>query len=544
MEGVPQSGSRFVKQLRWPMLVFVICLPVAVLASGIEIPWLTGASNYAAPMSVPQGDQEVVWLHTTTHAGNWERFVSGVQRATMLHPGMTVDDSQAFREHSTAIPEVVIRQKGQSGRLRIRWYKISSFAQESQWVKALAERKPAPLAIIGGGSTDRARDLAQVMARQTTWQGERPLLLLTTATAESIAVDSSLETNPSQGPGRINLMSIYPERTFRFCFGNRQMAEAMLDFIGSRPELRPQRLTGAIPSAVVSTLSAASTPAHRPIVLTVEWADDPFSLDLLNQINNELPDKLTSRVDLDLGSLSDTRVFRWQVPFSVGGFIRPNSGEERVAREIQHVLNENRHERGLLVLPTITAPARRLLHTLIESEPDIGRRVVVLNGDGIQLNHVLRDGDFAWPVSGLAVPMVLFTHNNPVAWDSAVGSQAPAGYELFPPTSTEDVLHSAEIIRVLVKAAYPPNQTTGPVTDARQLAQRFRDMPPAYFDSAGNRMAGTGEYIVLFKPVRSTDVTGLLNDALLEVWNRPANGQWAMTHALSVNRVRMLRETP
>src|SRR5688500_6134105 len=96
----------------WPLLVFVICLPVAILAAGVDIPCLRSGTPLARPVPVPDGDQEVAWLHTSTNAGTWERFVAGVQRASLAVPGMRVDDSHAFLDQTTDVPEVVIGVDG------------------------------------------------------------------------------------------------------------------------------------------------------------------------------------------------------------------------------------------------------------------------------------------------------------------------------------------------------------------------------------------------------------------------------------------------
>src|SRR5205814_1314203 len=95
------------------------------------------------------------------------------------------DDARAFPDRTTAVPEVVVSRDGFAGKIRVRWYKVTNYAPVDAWVQALAERRPAPLAIVGGWSSDRARDLAEAMHRQA-WTGEKPLLLLSTATAETV----------------------------------------------------------------------------------------------------------------------------------------------------------------------------------------------------------------------------------------------------------------------------------------------------------------------------------------------------------------------
>src|SRR5262249_39180079 len=143
-----------------------------------------------------------------------------------------VDDSGAFPVHTTAVPEIVVRRQGYAGSLRIRWYKVTDDATQEDWVKALAVRDPAPLAVVGGWSSYRAKELAEAM-RAANWGAVRPLLFLTQATADNVDLDPD---NPS--PRRDPLISVY-DQSFRFCFTNRQMAEAVTDFVLSDPGLRP-----------------------------------------------------------------------------------------------------------------------------------------------------------------------------------------------------------------------------------------------------------------------------------------------------------------
>src|SRR5579885_1115766 len=177
-------------RLLWPLSVLIICLPVAILASGVQLPFFNRPPGLPRPLPVPSGDQELAWLHTTTNGPTWERFVSGVVRAQMLVPGLRVDDSAAFVDQTTGVPEVVVSMDGRAGKLRIRWYKLTGEATADHWVRALADRDPPPLALIGGGSSDRAVDLARALDRRQAWRGDRPVLLITTATADEVRADA------------------------------------------------------------------------------------------------------------------------------------------------------------------------------------------------------------------------------------------------------------------------------------------------------------------------------------------------------------------
>ncbi|MCU0706149.1 MAG: hypothetical protein MUF18_19470, partial [Fimbriiglobus sp.] len=147
------------RELRWLLFVFALCLPIVLLVGGWWKPWTDRPA--ARPMPVPAGHLEVAWIHTTTNSSTWERFVTGVVRSAAEVPGLTVDDSRAFLESTTAVPELVLSRTGHDAKLHIRWYKLQSEVSTADWVRALATRDPPPLAVIGGGSTDRAIQLAE-----------------------------------------------------------------------------------------------------------------------------------------------------------------------------------------------------------------------------------------------------------------------------------------------------------------------------------------------------------------------------------------------
>ncbi len=538
-------------RFRWPLLVLVICLPVAVLATGVRLPFFDTAPRLPQPLPVPDGDREMAFLHTTTNWTTWERFVSGVVRARLLVPGLKVDDSRAFRDRTTEVPELVLTVDGKPGALRIRWYKQTSEANAAQWIQALARRKPAPLAVIGGGSSDRAAELARGLDRQTDWTGDRPLLFITTGTAEELLADADAaapdQLRPSHG-----LLDVYDRRSFRFCFSNRQMADAVLDFVWASPDFRPAAFGDLAPLAVLSGLAAdpragggeSAPPDHPPNVFSAYWQDDPYSTDLHYQFGHAVREKL--RCENDPTARPRVRSSSWSIPFSVGGFTRPNQYEAKVVESILQQFQAMPSQRVILVLPTVTNPARRLLRTLYEAAPYLRHRLVAVTGDGIPVNAVFRDGSFAWPVNAVPFPLVMFTHHNPVAWDEPGKTPAaPAGYELAPPTSTEDVLLFAEMTQVMVEAAFGTRPDTPPaeatlVARADALADRIRGRCPPFFDDNGNRVGGAGEYVVVVRP---TVVPGAANpapdpNAQLDVWRRRGDRTWDLVRSVGIDQWR------
>jgi len=498
------------KRLRWPLLILLICLPVALLALDVPLPGLANGSARARPLPVPDGDHELAYLDYATNANTWERLVTGVARLPATVPGLTVDDAAAFQDSTTATPELVLARTGHAGRLRIRWYKLNRDAKTTDWVDALAERHPAPLALIGGGTTHRAEELAEALARRENWFGRRPALAITTATADKLKWDSRNR----------RLVDIYDNRTFRFCFGNLQMANAVLEFVRGRADLAPLDFSDIGRRAACPPLPSAAPPTFRPTGLSVIWEDDQYSWDLQSQFGTALGVRYPAAPD---GTPLHDYQQQW-VPFSVGRYEQPNAEEARAAADIARQLRELPPRRALLVLPTATAPARRFLRAVLEANPDAARRLVVLTGDGISVNSVLRDAAFAWPTSQLNVPMVLFTHNDPVAWDTA---PRPSGYTLSQPTSTEDATHFGEIGRVLVEACFPIGGAT--VADADELIRRLNDGPRKFFDRNGERLGGHGEHVVVVRP-RDHSPTGA---AVIEVWRRDG-GQWVHVRTVPI----------
>ena len=178
--------------------------------------------------------------------------------------------------------------QGREGRLRIRWYKLQSDIGAAEWVRALAARGRPPLAIIGGGSSDRAVDLARALDAQREWSGDRPALFITTATADTIT-DQETGTQP-------RLVDLYDDRSFRFCFTNRQMADAVLDFVEQTPDLRPIVLEDQSLQALASLAAGVpKPPRYRPYVFSVQWNDDPYSTDLHEQFQKSLLAQIGAR---------------------------------------------------------------------------------------------------------------------------------------------------------------------------------------------------------------------------------------------------------
>ncbi len=502
--------------------LFAVPIALILLAAGV-IAWALPRSGGDLPPPVPDGDREVAWIQAATSGASWERFVAGVHRARHDWPQLWVDDSRAFLDQTTAVPEVVLGVDGAPARLHIRWYKLTSANNNAFWVNRLAARESPPLAFIGGGTSDRAAALARALAdEQSVWHGTAPLLLLTTATANGVG-----DAN-STGPDQKSLMELYPGRSFRFCFTNEQMAKAVVDFLWSQPNLRPTGYPipdlaavglGATDPFAAAALLDAQAEANPPIAYALSWEDDPYSSDLANQFHAAFHQPHLPRV-----LLKD----RIGIPFSVGDVYRPNAWEAQAADRLLQELRAAPLERRVLVLPAGAAQARRVLRAMTGAMPFVGRNVVAVSGDSISLNTVYRDADIAWNVRAVPIPVVFFAHQNPVAWDvdpdqkPLAGAKADDPGVLVPPTATDDVLLHAFLVRLLVESAYQIDQPAGPaLTDSADvLAERLRGHRPVVFDAAGNR--GGGEYVVALLPQIEPVHGGaeVQSSAILEVWSR------------------------
>jgi hypothetical protein len=536
-------------RFRWLLLVVLGSVIAATVGVGVWAFGFRQPSGLPRPLTVPSGDQEIAWLHNTTDGSTWALFVIGLKRAEMPVDGvpseLTVDDTNAFPEQTTLVPEVVLTRAGYAGKCRVRWYKISGEASTSDWVQALAARDPAPLAIIGGATSDRAHELALALAKQTGWQGDRPLLLITTATIDIVITDQDDPSHFARVPDQRSLVEVYPGRSFRFCFGNAQMVRAVTEFVLQDPTLHPGPL--GWPWLRAATAAAANGWAvlpgladlgRKPTVFPLEWQDDPYSGDLYNQFREHLYTVLGGHA----GPSNAPRIVRdpaFSIPFSVGGFSRPNAGEAAAIRAILRNLPPP-GERSLIVIPTVSNPIRRILLTLSERVPAAGRRLVAITGDGVSVNTFYRDAEWAWPARSIPIPIVFFAHANPFAWDTTDGPPPPPGYRLEPKNSTEDVLHATNMMRIVADAIFPPTaagQLSRIADRADDVAARFHARPDKFFGEHGNRRGRRGEYVVVLRPTTRYGDTAPGTprpESTIEVFRREDVGRWVRVGVVPV----------
>lgn len=470
---------------------------------------------------VPHGCQEIVWIQPATSGSTWERFLAGIRRVQQDWPDLQVNDDLAFPDQTVAVPEVALSLRGCEGKLLIRWYKMTSDVGINDWIKELARRDPAPLAVIGGGSSDRARDLALALTDRKNWKGQPPLLLITTATADNVYIEGGITEQP--------LVEIYPGRTFRFCFTNSQMAAALRSFIWEQPQLRPQGngtlALGAVAApaggSILDSLALLTAiPQLQPgAVHVLAWEDDPYSLDLSNQFRSILPQE-------------GVVVRKHHIRYSVGEYAQPNARETELIRNLLEA-ELRAPARRLLVLPAGDKPVRRMLRGLTVADPLGIRNVVAVSGDSISFNTICRDRDIAWNIQDMPVPLVLFCHHSPVAWPT----QPEPGPQSQ--TATDDELLNANMVRLLLEGCFgtSPEQTSPGshrlLDDATELAGRLHARQPAFFGADGNRVGGSGEYVVVLLP--HIEAGQVQPRATIEVWSRAGTGAWALVKSLAVD---------
>jgi len=412
-------------------------------------------------------------------------------------------------------------------------------------------RTPPPLAIIGGNTSDAARELATLLqnAAAELPQDARPLLLFTTASADEVMPRPAKSANPAPPAADVTpvrLTQIYPDRTFRYCFTNKQMATTATRFLWQYDDLRPDSDTvnmvcwdddaysRDLVFAFWQSLQAigASTPAERAWALgcLLRGASQPDLGSLFVPYQPLGSSGLALRLDIRMGELLNPL----RIDSSVGSFEMPNRTESQNAVLLLKSLVEHPDQsRPLLVVTGQSGPSRRFLRALEQNAPEQTRRCVVVTGDAISFNTIYRDGAVTWPIQDLPYRLVLFCHHNPIDEDAGFLSfeEITDAAGLTRTTGTEDVLLYADIVASLALCYEREGQVCA---GAQQLGERFRDLrlregklgfDPGgrpLFNKDGNRHSGTGEHIVYLAP--QFQGPRVLPRAVIEVWSWRTEG--------------------
>ncbi|MBY0228436.1 MAG: hypothetical protein K2W96_04060, partial [Gemmataceae bacterium] len=480
------------------------------------------------PLAVEAGTREVAWLYPATSGTAWERLVLAIKRAAD-RLGLEAVETRADASSPLAVPEASLRWPG--GALVFRWYKLTSAWRASAWAEALAGRSPPPAAVISGSSTHWAREVALALRAQQDRlpEDERPLLLLTSATADNVSVSREeeesgppLERARGQEGEPVRLHSLYKGRTFRFCFTNRQMASALTRFVWSSPDLRPD-----------------ADPAFL-----VQWTDDSYSRDLFAGYQRVLDWRASDNVLQQAFALAGrgtvaappfaypawfasgfrhTGSQQMRIDSSVAPVASPNPFEARAVRDLLDVVARGEARRPLLAVTGQAGPTRRFLRDLARSAPLTARSFVVVAGDSIGFDTVFRDRMATWPVQELPFDLVFFCHRDPVSAEAGFDPRAKGGTN-----GTEGVLLYQDIVESLALASRSSDDLKTGLEMLNYAVGRATTGPGVpLFDKEprrqGMRQEGTGEHAVRLRP--EFDGERVLPRAALEVWVRSTEAE-------------------
>ncbi len=527
---------------RW-LLFLTLCAGVGLAGYFVgKSLGLWAAPNQASVRPVPAGHQEIAWIAPATSGDAWERLVAALAQlqeqgskrsgSATLH----LDLDKAFLDLSAEVPEIALALGGSSApKLWVRWYKLSGDNNSRQWIASLQKRDTPPLAIVGGDTSDRALALAEALKdAQAGWRGPAPLLLITTATADRF-FPSDRDADVTAHEEWPKLMSVYAGRSFRFAFTNKRMVQAVLDFVRQTPQVWPQNpaaLAGIVApvNAWTSLSMLGGAGPWRPYYLyTLAWDDDGYSKDLSEIFFKQFAEQTAGRTGMaDISNVADGNV-----PYSTGDQYQANPREIIAVNLFLADRGGLRDQQHLLVLPTGAQRMRRFLRTLCRQAPTEVRNVVVVNGDAISFNTVYRDRDVAWNILDMPLPLVFFSHRNPIDKDAGFDPAKAA-------TGTQDVLLYRDIFEALVQTSF---QKDGALADADAVRDRLgqlrwrqqslylpgpessiRGLP--FFDADGDRTPGTGEHIVWLRPVYKDTLN--LPQATITVW-RAAGAGWRLS---------------
>jgi hypothetical protein len=538
-----------------PSILLALAAVVLVVLGSL---WWSGDDlKRPTPVAVREGEAEVAWIAPASSISNWERFVAATRLCRdRLHeefPGLAVEDREAFPLQSTAVPEIGLSwpspaEGGRPRRIVFRWYKLTSNWSVAAWIEALTQRQPPPVVVLGGNNSYWARELAVQLRKQTKHIEEvnRPLLLLTTATADRVELPPELRRDSTED--LVPLGDLYRKRTFRFCFTNEQMAMAVSRFIWSRGDLRPD----------------------HDDYSTVQWEDDAYSRNLVEGFHTASVFEVQRQsTEASLLRVWTSNIGRFALPMfppllsglrttehetvtqpplplpvlvesSISTFTAPNVYETDAVKALldkpppDNSRSGGRPERRLIVVAGQTVPMRRLLHHLAQSDPALAHHYVIATGDGLSFNTVYRDRLVAWPIQDLPFSLVFFSHYNPI--DTSAGfvpigpMQAASGQSDPSSAGTEDLLLGAQVVEALVRAwpAGTPDPRgvpeglsygLGRLRWTQQGLVLGHDHDPhsiRLFRPDGTRESGTGEHIVYLRP--ETQGSRVLPRATLQVW--------------------------
>ena len=499
-----------------------------------------GDPNEAQVRPLDGNDQEIALIEPATSGDEWGRLVTAMQlleadwpKINPALPVLRVRMDKAFPALTSDVPEVEFSfRDGVKQRLRLRWYKISGEHDAASWVRKLQARSRQPLAIIGGGTSDRAVKLANVLqnAYGDDPAKQAPVFLITTATSE--------KTDPDK---ETSLISIYGQRSFRFSFTNQKMVESLLAFVQHR------EYPDAEKEWAQNLWVTKPDPSIPPTMHTVTWNDERYSQDMNALFQEEFRKRFPQAPE---PSGEGT------IPYSAGGFSHPTPQELRVIAIWLSRPNPTTPN-SFLVLPTQTVRMRRFLINLRQRSAKDARNLVVFNGDAISFHSVYRDREVVWNILDLPYSLVFFAHRNPIDHAAGFSWKKVAAHDGVPQrgtSGTHDLLLYRDLFEAVLYAAVEDGkllddsvrfrqrlqatcwQHADPARVCNPLVHQFEQKPPAFFDADGNRQSDTGEHIVWIKPSFTGERVNL--QSKISVWARTSDrdgGVWRLLEAQSAS---------
>jgi hypothetical protein len=535
------------------ILVLFVILGMAIHQTLL---WLGvwGNLNESQVKTLDGNEQEIALIEPATSGDEWGRLVTALQLLEMdwpkINPALPVlriSLDGAFPLLTAEVPEVVFSFAGSpKQKLRLRWYKISGEHDAASWVRKLQARARAPLAIVGGGTSDRAVRLARdLQDAYPNPDQPSPVFLITTATAEKTKKGNSL-------------IDVYQKRTFRFSFTNQKMVESLLAFVQHRQY--PDEDKEWAQNLWVNKPADSGVPANANAgtMHTVTWGDERYSQDMNALFEEEFKKRYPKGEFIGEGT----------IPYSVGGFFHPAPHEQVVVGTFLARSTPIRPH-SFLVLPTQTVRMRRFLINLRQRSPLDARNLVILNGDAISFHSVYRDRELIWNILDLPYSLVFFSHRNPIdraagfTWanDERAGAPLPQGaVPQHTTTGTHDILLYRDLFEAILYAACENGKLLGDPLQVRErlqatcwyhppLARLKQDSARVcnprvhtldtphnllgrFFDADGNRQSHTGEHIVWVKPNFTDDRVDLVSR--ISVWAMQPNkngGAWQLAEA-------------
>lgn len=542
---------------RWAMMVALLAILGVAVHQTLLFFEVWGQVGESQVKPLDDDDQEIALIEPATSIDDWGRLVTAIRmlkadwaRINPDQPELIVSLDNAFPDLTADVSEIVITLDLKPRKhLRLRWYKISGEHDVASWIRKLHARPRQPLAIVGGGTSDRAVRLA--LALRDTYPDPAqpsPALLITTATAEKTS-----RGNP--------LIDLYARRTFRLAFTNQIIVESLLQFVHDTPGLGTHKATDprVLASAVTCMIGAGDFvsaaailrgyPELQPYTMhAVSWQDERYSLDMTDLFEHEFKKRFPlSEFFLDANIRS-----------GVGEFFQPAPQEQGAVGTFlarQSPVSPN----SFLVLPTGTVRMRRFLINLRQRSPQDARNLIILNGDAVAFHAVYRDRNVMWNILDLPYSLLFFSHRDPInasagfTWNKDDRIEAVNAFPQRTTTGTHDVLLYRDLFETLIYAAFDQGRL---VADSHRMRDRLHTtcwyVPPLdrakqdparvcntqvhpgrhrpFFDASGNRQRHTGEHIIWVKPNFTDDRVDLTSR--ITIWTiHPDRDAWLLVES-------------